>query len=103
MPQDLDWHNGPKRSEPAHDPQFPPMKDPPDEPMHDPAGDPTYEPERPFGDPTPTPGKDPRPQNPEVGYAEGYKGFGKRAAERVSSQDTHADHSICRRIACAPA
>jgi hypothetical protein len=34
--------------------------------MHDPAGDPTYEPEQPFGDPTPTPGQDPRPKNPEV-------------------------------------
>lgn len=64
--QDLKWSNGPKQPEPTHDPQSPPMKDPPDQPMHDPAGDPTYEPEQPFGDPTPVPGEDPRPQNPDV-------------------------------------
>src|SRR5712675_856789 len=56
----------PKQPEPMHDPSSPPLKDPPAKPMHDPAGDPTYEPQQPFGDPTPTPGQDPQPQNPEV-------------------------------------
>jgi hypothetical protein len=66
MRQEMKWANGPKQPGPLRDPQVPPLKDPPDEPMHDPAGDPTYEPEQPFGDPTPTPGQDPRPKNPEV-------------------------------------
>jgi hypothetical protein len=66
MPQEMEWTEGPKQPGPPHDPQVAPLKDPPDEPMHDPAGDLTYEPEQPFGDPTPTPGRDPRPENPEV-------------------------------------
>jgi hypothetical protein len=58
----MEWSDGPKQPEPPHDPRSPPLKDP----IHDPAGDPTYEPHQPFGDPTPTPGGDPRPQNPEI-------------------------------------
>jgi hypothetical protein len=64
--QELNGSKEPKRPEPMHDPPSPPLKKPPDEPMRDPAGDPTYEPQQPFGDPAPTPGQDPRPQNPEV-------------------------------------
>ena len=66
--------NGPKQPEPLHDPPSPPLKDPPDKPMHDPAGDPTHEPQQPFGDPTPTPGQDPRPENPEVSSNSGVTG-----------------------------
>jgi hypothetical protein len=72
VPQEPKGPNEPRRPEPMHDPPSPPLKDPPDKPIHDPAGDPTYEPQQPFGDPTPTPGQDPRPQNPEVDASEAY-------------------------------